>query len=178
MSGMDCVRVIVDEILKGQILQMGEPLSFSGIAIVPIVRLNLPHDMKIRLSRTILKEYVHKVIVGSLPRNTCGVIVLDSLGDVVAFKIHMDSGKFWERISFVERLVMQHYKETRQPATKDNTMTRAVSFLRRLKNQGPEGIMSSEFDLFAISQADFSSELEDERDLFASTTTVLYAAGR
>ena len=57
MSSSDCVRVVVDEILKGRILQLSEPLSFSGIAIIPIVQINPPSNLKIKLSRTILKEY-------------------------------------------------------------------------------------------------------------------------
>ena len=118
------------------------------------------------------------MIVGSLPRNTCGVIVQDSLGDVVAFKLHMDIGKFWERICFVERLVMRHYKETRQPATKDNAMARAMSFLVRLKTQGPQGIMNSKSDFFAVSQTDLSSELRNESELFAATAAVLFTAAR
>ncbi|MHA2323125.1 MAG: hypothetical protein ACXACG_15950 [Candidatus Thorarchaeota archaeon] len=129
MSGSDCVRVVADEILKGQILALSEPLSYSGIVIVPIVRVDEPQHVRRKLSRTTLTEYVHKVIVGSLPKNTCGVFVLDSLGDVVAFKLHLDVSTFWERISFVEKLVVEHYKETRKPIGKD----RSDSSLRGLK---------------------------------------------
>ncbi|MHA1966119.1 MAG: hypothetical protein ACW97G_16205 [Candidatus Thorarchaeota archaeon] len=106
MSGSDCVRVVADEILKGHILALSEPLSYSGIVIVPIVRVDEPQHIRRKLSRTTLTEYVHKVIVGSLPKNTCGVFVLDSLGDVVAFKLHLDVSTFWERISFVEKLIV------------------------------------------------------------------------
>ena len=178
MSGSDCVRVVVDEILKGQILSMGEPLTFPGIVLIPIVRADDTLPRKIKLSRTILTEYVHKVIVGSLPRNTCGVLVLDSLGDVVAFKLHLDIGKFWERICFIERLVIKHYKESRKPTSADSAVARAVSFLMKLKFQGPEGIMNSKSDYFAVSQIGLASELRNDSELFASTAAVLYTAGR
>ncbi|MFX1606980.1 MAG: hypothetical protein ACFFDD_13890, partial [Promethearchaeota archaeon] len=136
MSESDRVRVVADEILKGQILALGEPLSYSGIVIVPIIKVDDPIQARRKLSRTILTEYVHKVIVGSLPRNTCGVFILDSLGDIVAFKLHLDIETFWERINFVERLVIEHYRETRKPIGKESATARAVAFLMRLKFGG------------------------------------------
>ncbi len=177
MRGTDCVRVVINEILKGQILRMCEPLSYPGIALIPILRVDQAIPQKIKLSRTILTDYVHKVIVGNLPQNTCGVLVLDSLGDIIAFKLHLDINKFWERISFVERLVMEYYKDSRKPMNPDDATTRAISFLTRLRNQGPKGIMSSTSDYFAVSQTDLATDLSDESQLLASTTTVLYAAG-
>ena len=178
MNGSDCVGVVADEVLRGQIMCLSEPLSYPGIVIVPIVRLDKPIQIRRKLSRTILTEYVHKVIVGSLPRNTCGVFVLDSLGDVVAFKVHMDLGMFWERILFVEKLVMQHYKDTRKPMSKDSATARAVAFLMRLKIEGPKGIMSSDSDYFAVSRTELTDELCEENELLATTAVVLYAAGR
>jgi hypothetical protein len=178
MSGTDCVRVVIDEILRGQILCLCEPLSFPGIALIPIRRVDCGLPRKIKLSRTILTEYVHKVIVGSLPQNACGILVLDSLGDVIAFKLHLDIAKFWERICFVERLVMKHYKESRKPISTDDATARAVSFLMRLKHQGPEGVMSSQSDYFVVSQKESINDINDDSELFASTSAVLYAAGR
>jgi hypothetical protein len=178
MSGSDCVRVVADEILKGNILSLSDPLSYPGIVIVPIVRIDVPTHIKRSLKRTILTEYVHKVIVGSLPRDTCGVFILDSLGDVVAFKLHCEASAFWERITFVERLVIEHYKDTRKPISKDSATARAVAFLMRLKMEGPKGIMSSESDYFAVSRTDLTRELSESSNLLETTTAVLYAAGR
>jgi hypothetical protein len=178
MSGSDCVRVVANEILKGNILSLSDPLSYPGIVIVPIVRIDVPTHIKRSLKRTILTEYVHKVIVGSLPRDTCGVFILDSLGDVVAFKLHCEASAFWERITFVERLVIEHYKDTRKPISKDSATARAVAFLMRLKMEGPKGIMSSESDYFAVSRTDLPRELSESSNLLETTTAVLYAAGR
>ena len=177
MSGSDCVRVVADEILRGQVLGLGEPLSYSGIVLVPIIRVGESPQIKRNLSRTILTEYVHKVIVGSLPRNTCGVFVLDSLGDIVAFKLHMDVVTFWERISFVERLVATHYKDTRKPLGKESATARAVAFLMRLKFEGPKGIMRAKSDYFAVSRTELTEELSERMDLLKSTAAVIYAAG-
>ncbi|KXH75906.1 MAG: hypothetical protein AM326_08325 [Candidatus Thorarchaeota archaeon SMTZ-45] len=178
MTGSDCVRVLADEILKGQNFCLSEPLSYPGIVIVPIVKVNETLHEKRKLSRTTLTEYVHKVIVGSLPRNTCGVFILDSLGDVVAFKLHMTISKFWERISFVERLVVEHYKDTRKPISKDSATARAFAFLMKLKIEGPKGIMSSKSDYFAVSRTEPVGALGESNDLLESTAAVLYAAGR
>ncbi|MFW9976083.1 MAG: hypothetical protein ACFFDQ_12505 [Candidatus Thorarchaeota archaeon] len=178
MSGSDCVRIVANEILKGQCLSLSEPLSYPGIVIVPILRVDEPQEIRRRLSRTTLTEYVHKVIVGSLPRNTCGVIVLDSLGDVVTFKLHMNVNMFWERISFVERLVVEHYKDTRKPISKDGSTARAIAFLMKLKMEGPEGIMSSKSDYFAVSRTNLVDEVMEVNDLLESTEAVLYTAGR
>ena len=179
MSGSDRVRVVADEILKGQILALGEPLSYSGIVIVPIVRVDDdPIQARRKLSRTILTEYVHKVIVGSLPKNTCGVFILDSLGDIVAFKLHLDVATFWERINFVERLVMENYRETRKPLGKESATARAVAFLMRLKFEGPQGIMRAASDYFAVSRTELTEELSEGTDLLTSTAAVIYAAGR
>jgi hypothetical protein len=178
MSGSECVRVVADEILKGRMFSLSEPLSYSGIVIVPIVRVDEPIQVRRNLSRTILTEYVHKVIVGSLPRNTCGVFVFDSLGDIIAFKLHMDVSTFWERINFVEKLVVEHYKETRKPLGKESATARAVAFLMRLKFEGPRGIMRAKSDYFAVSRTDLASELSERTDFLATTTAVIYAAGR
>jgi hypothetical protein len=178
MSGIDRVRVVADEILKGQVLGLSEPLSYSGIVIIPIVRVDQPNQARRKLSRTILTEYVHKVIVGSLPRNTCGVFVLDSLGDVIAFKLHMEVDTFWERINFVEKLVIDHYKNTRKPLGKESATARAIAFLMRLKFEGPKGIMSSASDYFAVSRTELTDELYERNELLWSTAAVLYAAGR
>lgn len=178
MSGSDCVRVVAGEILKGQVFGLSEPLSYSGIVIVPIVRVDQPIQVRRKLSRTTLTQFVHKVIVGNLPRNTCGVFVLDSLGDIVAFKLHMDVDAFWSRISFVEKLVVEHYKETRKPLGKESATARAIAFLMRLKFEGPQGIMISKSDYFAVSRTELTDDLSGSNDLLRSTAAVIYAAGR
>ncbi|MFX1579102.1 MAG: hypothetical protein ACFFBJ_05600 [Promethearchaeota archaeon] len=169
---------MADEILRGQILALGDPLSYSGIVIVPIVRVDQPIIIRWKISRTILTQYIHKVIVGSLPRNTCGVFVLDSLGDIVAFKLHMEVNKFWEKINFVEKLVIEHYKDSRKPLSKQSATTRAIAFLMRLKFEGPKGIMISKSDYFAVSRTDLADKLRGNNELLQSTAAVIYAAGR
>ena len=175
MSENGRVQEVADEILKGQLVGLDEPLSYPGIVIVPIVRLGETLLFGSRLSRTTLTEDVHKIIVGSLPKNTCGVFVLDSLGDVIAFKFHQEVSAFWERIAFVERLVAEHYKDSRKPIGRSSATARAVAFLVRLKLDGPKGIMSSETDYFAVSRCDPDEVTGSALD---STAAILYSAAR
>lgn len=178
MSGNGSVQAIADEILKGQVIGLDEPLSYPGIVIVPIIKFGETLIFGGQLSRTTLTEDVHKVIVGSLPRNTCGVFVLDSLGDVIAFKLHQEVSTFWERIAFVEKLVVEHYKDTRKPIGKSSATARAVAFLMRLKLEGPKGIMSSELDYFAVSRCDPEGESGISENVLESTAAILYCAAR
>jgi hypothetical protein len=175
VSGNRCVQAVADEILKGQVIGLGEPLSYPGIVIVPIVKFGETLLFSPRLSRTILTEDVHKVIVGSIPTNTCGVFVFDSLGDVIAFKLHQEISTFWKRIVFVERLVAKHYKNTRKPIGKTSATARAVAFLVKLKLEGPKGIMSSVADYFAISRCEPEGISEGPLE---STSAILYCAAR
>ncbi|MGY5859384.1 MAG: hypothetical protein RTU63_08435 [Candidatus Thorarchaeota archaeon] len=175
MSGSECVRVVAEEILKGRILGLSDPLSYSGIAIVPIVRLNDSNHLQKRLSVTSVMDTLPKVILGSLPSNTCGIFILDSLGDVLAFKLHQEVNTFWERIGFVEKLVVDLFKVTRKPLSKISASSIVVAFLMRLKLKGPKGIMNSESDYFAISRTDLSQD-EESNDLFTTTAAVLYCA--
>jgi hypothetical protein len=169
-----CVQKVAEEILRGEIISLSEPLSYPGIVIVPIVRLRETLIFGGRLSRTTLTHDVHKVIVGSIPRNTCGVFVLDSLGDIVAFKLHQEVSTFWERIGFVEKLVAEHYKDSRKPIGRASSTARAIAFLMRLKIDGPKGIMRSS-DFFAISRCD---PVEVTGTVLDSTAAILYSAAR
>ena len=175
MNGSECVRVVAEEILKGQILGLCDPLSYSGITIVPIVRLNDSNHLQKRLSVTAVMDAVPKVILGSLPSNTCGIFILDSLGDVLAFKLHQEVNTFWERIGFVEKLVVELYKESRKPLNKTRASSIVVAFLMRLKLKGPKGIMNSESDYFAVSRTDLGQDKESN-DLLTTTAAVLYCA--
>lgn len=175
MSENGCVQAVAEEILRGQIIGLGEPLSYPGIVIVPIVRLGETLLFGGRLSRTTLTEDSHKVIVGSLPKNTCGVFVLDSLGDVVAFKLHQEVSVFWERIAFVERLVTTYYKDSRKPIGRASATARTVAFLMKLKVEGPKGVMSSDTDFFAVSRCD---PVETTGSALDSTAAILYSAAR
>jgi len=155
-------------------LGLVEPLSYSGIAIVPIVKFEANYQIIKRQVPSSAPSNIQQAIIGSLPKNTCGVLVLDSLGDVIAFKLHLDVNTFWAKIGFVKKLIAEEFKETRKPLSRFSISSKAIAFLMRLKLKGPEGIMNSESDYFAVSQAD--TETRESDDFLASTTTFLYCA--
>ena len=175
MSESNCVRVVAEEILRGRIFGLSEPLTYSGIAIVPIVKYGEGVRWRRRYDIIHESDRILEAIIGSLPGNTCGVFVLDSLGDVSAFKFHQDVSTFWERIRFVERLVSEQYKESKKSISIDGASSRAVAFLLRLKMEGPQGIMISKTDYFAISRIDQDVDCES-KDFLATTAVVLYCA--
>ena len=175
MNGTDCVRVVAKEILRGHVLELSESLSYPGIAIVPIVRKGVDSHLEIHSEVMQSIEGVQKIIIGSLPKNTCSVFILDSLGDILAFKFHLEIKSFWKRIGFVKKLIVEECKDTRKPLSKIGASSRAVAFLMRLKMRGPEGIMNSKDDYFAISRIDLESHCESA-NLLAMTSAVLYCA--
>lgn len=175
MSRSNRVQVVAEEILRGQIFGLSEPLSYSGIAIVPIVKIGEEVHWRKRYDIIHDSDRILDAIIGSLPGNTCGVFILDSLGDVLTFKLHQSVSTFWERIKFVERLVIEHFKDTRKPLNAITASSRAIAFLMRLKLNGPEGIMSSKLDYFAVSRTSLDDESENV-DFVATTAAVLYCA--
>jgi hypothetical protein len=173
----ECVRAIADEILRGQILRLDEPLCFPGIAIVPIIKVKgeTKSTRSFHIPRSTLKNDIHNVIVGSIPLDACGVFILDSLGDVITLKFHQEIYAFWERISFVEKVVAENYRDTRKPLSKNGAMGRVVAFLVRLRNEGTEGVLRDKADYFAVSLTDDARAGFIENHL-ESTAAILYSS--
>jgi hypothetical protein len=173
----ECVRAVADAILRGHLLRLDEPLCYPGIAIVPITRERSPQQVTryLRIPRSTLKENIHNVIVGSIPMDACGVFILDSLGDIITFKMHKEIYTFWERISFVEKIVAENYRDTRKPLSKNGAMGRVVAFLVKLRNEGTEGILRNEKDYFAVSLTDEAKAGAIDNHL-ESTAAILYSS--
>jgi hypothetical protein len=173
----ECIRAVADEILRGQVLSLDEPLCYPGIAIIPIVnkREQLQSTRRIHIPRSTLNNNILNAIVGSIPLSACGVLILDSLGDVITFKLHKEIYAFWERISFIEKIVADNYRDTRKPLSKNGAMGRVVAFLVRLRNEGTEGVLRDEKDYFAISLTDAARAGTIENHL-ESTAAILYSS--
>jgi hypothetical protein len=172
LSGTEGIRTIADEILRGSVLSIAEPIVYPGLAIVPIIRSN-GHDRDIaRATRS-----TRKAIILGLPQNSCGVIVLNSEGDVVAFKLHRGIRAFWARLGFIQKLVVNLYEREREPIGKATALAKAVVFLAKLRDAGPEGIMSnSKFDYLAIGFTDIPTQQEAFSNTLGSTAHILYSA--
>lgn len=170
MSGTEGIRTIADEILRGSMLSIAEPIVYPGLAIVPIIRCN-GH------AASSFSRPARKAIIMGLPQHTCGVIILDSDGEVVAFKLHRGIRAFWARLGFIQRLVVDLYKRGRPPIGKAAALAKAVVFLARLRDIGPESIMGkSKSDYFAIGFTDIPTTEEAFADTLGSTVSILYSA--
>lgn len=179
MSGTEeCVRVVADEILRGHILSLDEALCYPGIAIIPIVKRRgyLETSRRLHIPRSTLKDDILNAIVGSIPLNACGVLILDSLGDVITFKLHKEIYAFWERINSVEKIVADNYRNTRKPLSKSGATARATAFLVRLRNDGTEGVMRDKKDFFAVSLTDAAKTAVSIEDYLESTAAILYTS--
>jgi hypothetical protein len=172
------VKVVADEILRGQILALDEALCFPGIAIIPITnqREQTESNLHLHIPRSTLKDNVLNAIVGSIPLNTCGVMILDSLGDVITFKLYREIYAFWARIKSIEKIVEENYRSTRKPLSKNGAMARATAFLIRLRNDGSEGVMRDKRDFFAVSLTEASTTAVSIEDYLESTAAILYTA--
>jgi hypothetical protein len=168
LSGTDGIRTIADEILRGSMLSIAEPIIYPGLAIIPIIRCN-GHDADISRS-------TRKAIILGLPQDACGAIVLDSKGDVVAFKLHRGIRAFWARLGFIQKLVANLYEKGSEPLGKAKALAKAVVFLARLRDTGPEGIMGrSKSDYFAIGFTDVPTRQEAFSNSLGSTAHILYS---
>jgi hypothetical protein len=153
-------------------LSIAEPIVYPGLAIVPIIRSN-GHGTDIARST----RSTRKAIIMGLPQHSCGVIVLNSEGDVVAFKLHRGIRAFWARLGFIQKLVVNLYEKEREPIGKATALAKAVVFLARLRDAGPEGILSnSKFDYFAIGFTDIPTQQEAFSNSLGSTAHILYSA--
>ncbi|RDE15686.1 MAG: hypothetical protein C4K48_03660 [Candidatus Thorarchaeota archaeon] len=174
----ECVRAVADEILRGHVLRLDEPLSYPGIAIIPIIRVQEQKQSKrfMHIPRSTLREDAHKVIVGSIPMNSCGVLILDSLGDVITFKLHQEVSAFWERINFVEKIVAENYRDTRKPLSRASATARVVAFLMRLRNDGTEAVVTERTNYFVVSLTDAAKQAGTIQNYLESTAAILYSS--
>ncbi len=169
MSGTEGIRTIADEILRGSMLSIAEPIVYPGLAIVPIIRSNgYPANVSSQSTR--------KAIILGLPQHSCGAIVLNSEGDVVAFKLHRGIRAFWARLGFIQKLVANLYEKGSEPIGKAKALAKAVVFLAQLRDTGPEGVMGrSKSDYFAIGFTDIPTRQEAFSNSLGSTAHILYS---
>ncbi|MFW9967551.1 MAG: hypothetical protein ACFFEA_10395 [Candidatus Thorarchaeota archaeon] len=172
MSGNEGIRNIADEILRGLVLSIAEPIIHPGLAIVPIIRSNGHNTDIARVTRS-----TRKAIIMGLPQHSCGVIILNSKGDVVAFKLYRGIRAFWARLGFIQKLMVSLYDKESEPINKAIALANAVVFLARLRDAGPEAIMSnSRFDYFAIGFTDIPTHQEAFSNSLGATAHILYSA--
>ncbi|MFQ5832269.1 MAG: hypothetical protein ACE5H4_06190 [Candidatus Thorarchaeota archaeon] len=171
------VREVADEILRGSRLSLGRPLCQPGIAVVPVI---VPRLLEWSLKSLRMpwegRETCTK-IVDDLPQNTCGAILVDSRGRVVAFKLFHGIQEFWERIDFIEDIALKYQKEFQRQLPEATVLGKAIVFLARLRSMGPESILSEDSsDFFAVGFTDHEKAVSDTDSSRSTRAAVFYGS--
>lgn len=174
-SEVDCVKTVADEILRGPILSMTEPITHYGIAVVPIVATKdqtlldsyletvsrkVPTKMVLRTAMYFgftdarrengntteeEKTEIAKEFIAKLPHNTCGSVVLDSDGTVVALHLNLCIQAFWDRASQLSSLIQKYCNPRGMPIEKKMVLVNTALFLARLREVHPKEIVETKY---------------------------------
>jgi hypothetical protein len=87
---------------------------------------------------------VAKEIRESLPKETCGVIVVDSNGEVVALEMYRKPQAFWKRSGFLESFAVEHYDVSKAPVEGEAAFSSALQLLFKLKDIDEENVAAKE----------------------------------
>ena len=87
---------------------------------------------------------VAKEMRESLPKETCGVIIIDSSGEVVALEMYRKPQAFWKRSGFLESYAIEHYDVKKSPVEGEVAWSSALQLLFKLKDIDDEDVSSSE----------------------------------
>ncbi len=87
---------------------------------------------------------VAKEIRESLPKETCGVIVVDSNGEVVALEMYRKPHAFWKRSGFLESFAIEHYDVKKAPVEGEAAWSSALQLLFKLKDIDEESVVAKE----------------------------------
>jgi len=87
---------------------------------------------------------VAKEIKESLPKETCGVIVVDSNGEVVALEMYRKPQAFWKRSGFLESFAVEHYDVKKALVAGDTAKNSAIQLLLKLKDIDEKNVATKE----------------------------------
>ena len=115
-------------------------------------------------------------IKSSLPEGTCGLIVIDSEGSVLAFELYRNSNSFKQRKGFIESLAMLEQKE-KKPLEGEAAWSRGLQLLFRMKELGDEEVISKkDSDTIHIGFDDLRGEAIIGKGLKDDMRAVLYCS--
>ncbi len=171
------VQEVADEILRGSRLSLSRPLCQSGIAVVPVIVPRLLEWSLKSLRVTREGRDACTRIVDGLPQNTCGAILVDSRGRVVAFKLFHGIQEFWERIGFIEDIASKYQSESQPRLPEATVLGKAIVFLARLRSMGPESVLSEDnSDFFAVGFTDHEKVASDTDGSRSTKAAVIYGS--
>jgi hypothetical protein len=204
---VDFVKTVADEILRGPVLSMTEPITHYGIAVVPIIAtknqtlLNsyletvsrkIPTKMILRTAMYFgfaddrrenenttgeEKTEIAQKFIAKLPRNTCGIVVLDSDGIVVALNLNLCIQTFWDRTSLLSNLIQKYCNPRGMPIEKKMVLVNTTLFLARLREVHPREIVETKYwGNIMIGLPNFAKETEDSLAAQCFSRSVLYCS--
>jgi hypothetical protein len=198
---------MADEILRGPILSIDEPITHIGIAVIPIIATKAQYELDAYLSaargtvpiKCILtpaiyfssyesnrsnggatdeeRDRIRRRFIKKLPGNTCGVLVLDSQGMVVALSLHLHVRTFWLRIDQVVDLICKYYNPRGLLLDKMTALVSATLFLARLRGVNPKEVISTkDWGNIMIGLPILKEEADDDVNLEGMSKSVLYCS--
>jgi hypothetical protein len=116
---------------------------------------------------------IAREIRGSLPENTCGVIVVDSKGDAVAFEMYRRPQAFHKRAGYLESLTVELFDIEKKPLEAEAAWSSALQLLLKMKEIDVDSVVSKEDSESAIIGLD---ELRGEAVLAPGSESILYCS--
>ncbi|MFX1368075.1 MAG: hypothetical protein ACFFAY_05705 [Promethearchaeota archaeon] len=204
---VDCVRTLADEILRGPILSIDEPITHIGIAVIPIIATKAQYELDAYLNATQgrvpvkctltpaiyfsssetnrpngnptddERERIKEKFIKKLPGNTCGVLVMDSQGMVVALSLNLQVRTFWLRIGQVVDLICKYYNPRGLLLDKMTALVSATLFLARLRGvDSKEVIATKDWGNIMIGLPILKEETDENVNLENMSKSVLYCS--
>jgi hypothetical protein len=116
---------------------------------------------------------IAKEIEKELPENTCGVVVIDSKGEVVAFKMYRRPQAFRKRAGYLESLTVELYDVEKKPLEGEAAWSSALQLLLKMKEIDDDSVASKTESENAIIGLD---ELKGEAVLAPGSESILYCS--
>ena len=122
-------------------------------------------------------ESVANEIRESLPDRTCGVIVIDSNGNIHSMEMYRSQRAFQKRSGFIESIVMDLSDDNKGSMEKEITWSKALQLLLKLKDIGDdEVIMKDGSDNIHISVEGLTGEAIIGNVSDSSKSSILYCS--
>ena len=116
---------------------------------------------------------VAKEIRSSLPDNTCGVIVIDSKGEAVAFEMYRRPQAFQKRTGYLESLTVELFNVDKKPLEGEAAWSSALQLLLKMKEIDDDKVASKDDSESAMIGLD---ELRGEVVLAPGSESILYCS--
>jgi len=116
---------------------------------------------------------IAKEIKSELPENTCGVVVIDSNGNAVAFEMYRRPQAFQKRAGYLESLTVELFNVDKKPLEGEAAWSSALQLLLKMKEIDDDNVASKDDSESAIIGLD---ELRGEVVLASGSEAILYCS--